>query len=109
MCADGPRWRDLIDRLRTVSVVSIIGAFERRGDGLITNSATVVAGGRVIGRYEKAHSNEEGVTAGDAFPVFPAAGVVFGVNICNSANHATAAQEVADRGANFHLSAIGGL
>lgn len=76
----------------------VIGAFVREA-GRVFNRALVIAGGRVVGHYDKAHPNEPGVAAGDAFPTFTAGGVRFGINICADANHPGAAQRVADQGA----------
>jgi predicted amidohydrolase len=95
---DGEFWRGLLARLTSISATAILGAFERH-DGYITNSAIVVEGGRITGRYAKAYPNEAGVAAGRDFPVFTRPGIRFGINICYDANHPDAAQYLADQGA----------
>jgi predicted amidohydrolase len=95
---DGPELRALRDRLAPGHPVAIVGAFERRDDGIF-NSAFVVEGGAVVGRYAKAHPNEPGVSAGRDCPVFERAGLRYGINICADANHPATAQRLADAGA----------
>lgn len=95
---DGEIWKGLLARLEPISAAAIIGTFERH-PGHVTNSAMVIEAGRTTGRYAKAHPNEPCVRAGKAFPVFNRAGVTFGINICNDANHPAAAQQVAAQGA----------
>ena len=95
-----PKWRTLLSLLKPFSTAAIIGAFERQ-ETSITNSAMLIEGGRIIGRYAKAHPNEPGVAAGVDFPVFTRAGVRFGINICNDANYPDAAQRLAVQGADL--------
>lgn len=95
---DGPELRALFDTLAPGHPAAIVGAFERRDDAIF-NSAFVVEGGAVAGRYAKAHPNEPGVTAGNAWPVFERAGLRYGINICADANHPATAQRLADGGA----------
>jgi predicted amidohydrolase len=95
---DGDLWKGLLSRLEPFRAAAVVGAFERHHDHL-TNSAFVIEAGRVTGRYAKAHPNEPGIVAGTDFPVFARSGTAFGINICNDANHPTAASRLADRGA----------
>ncbi|PCG07918.1 acyltransferase [Sphingomonas ginsenosidimutans] len=74
----------------------VIGAFVREA-GRVFNRALVIAGGGVVGHYDKAHPNEPGVTAGKAFPTFAAGRGRFGINICADANHPDAAQRIAEQ------------
>jgi predicted amidohydrolase len=97
---DGDPLRKLLARLATVRTVAIVGMFDQRIEG-IYNSAAVIHRGRIVGTYAKAHPNEEGIIAGTAFPVFDCAPRSFGINICNDANHAAAAQMLADAGASL--------
>lgn len=80
----------------------VVGAFELV-DGAMLNSALVIEGGRIAGRYAKAHPNEPGVTAGQAFPTFQRSERRYGINICNDANHPEAAARLAAQGADLIL------
>jgi predicted amidohydrolase len=80
----------------------VVGAFERVHQDLF-NSAFVIEQGCIAGRYAKAYPNEPGVKAGDDFPTFVRSGVRYGINICNDANHADAAAQIAGQGADLIL------
>jgi len=80
----------------------IVGGFERR-DGHIFNSAFVIERGHIIGRYAKAHPNEPGISPGSDFSTFVRSGCRYGMNICNDANHADAAGQLARQGARLIL------
>lgn len=69
----------------------------------VFNSAFVIERGRIVGNYAKAYPNEPGVIAGDDFPTFLRAGVRYGINICNDANHADAAEKIARQNADLIL------
>lgn len=69
----------------------------------VFNSAFVVERGRIVGRYAKAYPNEPGVTGGSDFPTFLRAGIRYGINICNDANHADAAEKIASQNADLIL------
>jgi predicted amidohydrolase len=94
---DGALMQALLGRAGGVRATAVVGLFEQR-DGRIFNTALVIAQGRVLGGYSKAHPNEEGVEPGRDFPVFEGE-LRFGVNICNDANHPSTAQRLADGGA----------
>jgi predicted amidohydrolase len=96
--ADDEIWQTLLTRLQPISTAAILGFFERGAKG-ITNTAALVEGGRITGRYAKAHPNEAGVEAGNNFPVFSRASVTFGINICHDANFSEPAKRLADQGA----------
>ncbi|WP_010215136.1 carbon-nitrogen hydrolase family protein [Sphingomonas sp. PAMC 26621] len=89
-------------RVAAFHATLVVGAFDVM-EGHVFNSASILAAGRVVGRYAKAHPNEPGVTPGSAFPTFLRSGVRYGVNICNDANHPAAAQRIADQGARLIL------
>ncbi len=88
----------LCSRVARLVPTLVIGAFARDEDAIV-NSAFVIEQGRVVGRYDKAHPNEPGVTAGSSFPVFRRDALRYGIAICNDANHAEPAQRLADGGA----------
>jgi predicted amidohydrolase len=92
----------LCERVEAYRTTLVVGTFEIANEQVF-NSAIIIEAGRVVGRYAKAHPNEPGVTAGNAFPTFLRRGIRYGVNICNDANHPAAAQCIADQGAGLIL------
>lgn len=77
----------------------VLGMVERDGE-LLYNTAAILRGGALLGRYRKHHPNERAFAAGHDVPVWSAGdGLSFGVNICNDANFPQTAQRVADAGA----------
>lgn len=84
----------LCSRIESVRATLVVGTFEHAGDK-VYNSAFVIERGRILGRYRKAYPNELGVSAGTEFPVFSTAGLRYGINICNDANHTDAADRIA--------------
>jgi len=98
----------LCARIAGFPTTLVVGAFERVG-AQVFNSAVVIEAGRIVGRYAKAHPNEDGVTPGTAFPVFARSGVRYGINICNDANFPDAAAQLADRGAGLILYPLNNL
>ncbi|KQU62211.1 hypothetical protein ASG67_03585 [Sphingomonas sp. Leaf339] len=92
----------LCRRVAAYSTTLVVGAFVSV-DGRIFNRALVIERGRIIGHFAKAHPNEPGVTAGEDFPTFVRSGVRFGINICNDANHADAAERLAEQQARLIL------
>jgi len=98
----------LCDRVAAFPTTLVVGAFEAGGRRLF-NHAVVIEGGRVVGRYAKAHPNEAGVTPGTAFPIFERSGLHYGINICNDANHPEAAARLAEQGADLILLPLNNL
>jgi predicted amidohydrolase len=94
---DGDFIAALLGRVGRVRATAVVSLFEARSEGVF-NTALVIAEGRIVGGYSKAHPNEEGVTPGDAFPVFEGE-LPFGINICNDANHPAGAYRLARAGA----------
>lgn len=90
---------ELYRRVEAFPVTLVVGAFhvERH----VYNSAFIVEDGRPVGRYAKAYPNEPGVTAGRSFPTFVRSGGRYGLNICNDANHADAAERIAGQDADL--------
>lgn len=78
----------------------VMGLIEAEGQQLY-NTAVVIEGRRLIGRYRKTHllNGEAVFTPGEDCPVFEAGGVRFGINICFDTNFPEAAQKVADQAA----------
>ncbi|HEX8345472.1 MAG TPA: carbon-nitrogen hydrolase family protein [Actinoplanes sp.] len=94
----------VLARLADIRQTLIVGMIERWRDRYY-NTALVVSGGRVTGRYRKAFltPGEAVFTAGEAFPVFTCGGVRFGINICYDTQFPQAAAAVAAGGATVLL------
>jgi predicted amidohydrolase len=80
----------------------VVGAFEIASKQ-VYNSAFVIEAGRIMGRYAKAFPNEPGVQAGTDFPIFLRSDIRYGINICNDANHAEPADQIARQDADLIL------
>lgn len=96
-----PAFAALLGTLPADGPAIVFGLIETDG-GRLYNTAVVVRGRAVVGRYRKMHllDGETGVfAAGSDTPVFEAGGLRFGINICHDTNFPQAARAVADRGA----------
>ena len=100
--ASGTALAELCRRVDAFSVTLVIGAFEVAAPHIF-NSAFIIEEGRIAGRYAKACPNEPGVTAGNAFPTFVRLAIRYGINICNDANHADPAEQIARQGGELIL------
>lgn len=85
-----------------IGPMMVIGMIERDG-GHIFNTAVVVQGGGVLGRYRKAHLmiGESVFRPGTDSPIFVVDGLRFGINICHDTNFPAAACMVAAAGASL--------
>jgi predicted amidohydrolase len=106
--ASGDALPALCARIAGFPTTLVVGAFERVG-AQVFNSAVVIEHGRIVGRYAKAHPNEDGVTPGADFPIFTRSGLRWGINICNDANYPQAAASVATQGAELILYPLNNL
>jgi predicted amidohydrolase len=95
-----PSFGAVLSRLARLRQMLVVGLIEQADDSYY-NTAVVIAGGQLVGRYRKTFllNGESVFTAGDSYPVFDCAGVRFGINICNDAQHPRAAAAVAASGA----------
>jgi predicted amidohydrolase len=95
---------EVLARLAPITPTVVLGLIEVDG-GHYYNTAAVVTGGRVVGRYRKSRltAGESVFTAGGAYPVFECGGVRFGVNICYDMQFAEPAAAVASNGARLVL------
>lgn len=86
----------VLTRLDGLQPVLVLGLIERCGRSFY-NTAAVIKGGRVLGRYRKTFltSGESVFTPGGDYPVFEVAGVRFGINICYDTQFPEAAAAVA--------------
>ncbi|SFK11060.1 Predicted amidohydrolase [Sphingomonas sp. NFR04] len=98
----------LCARIARFPTTLVVGALEAV-DGQVFNSAVVIEAGRIVGRYAKAHPNEDGVTPGTDFPVFARSDRRWGINICNDANFPDAAARLAEQGAGLILYPLNNL
>ncbi|WP_239153138.1 carbon-nitrogen hydrolase family protein [Virgisporangium aurantiacum] len=82
----------------------VLGMIERSG-GVYFNTALVIAGQQVIGRYRKTFltAGESIFAAGDSYPVFDLGRIRFGINICYDTQFPQAAAAVAARHARVLL------
>jgi predicted amidohydrolase len=94
----------VLARLADLRPMLVLGLIERAGDSYY-NTAVVIAGGSVVGRYRKTFltAGERVFTAGDEYPVFECRGVRFGINICYDTQFPAAAAGVAAGGAQVLL------
>lgn len=90
----------VLGRLPPSGPTVVMGLIERDA-GRVFNTAVVVRGGRLLGRYRKMHllGGERVFTPGDGRPAFEAAGLKFGINICYDGNFPEAARRAVDGGA----------
>lgn len=95
-----PEFAAIIKRLPSDGPMLVIGMIEI-DNGKLFNTAAVVDGGLLVGRYRKHHllRREQCFEAGKDICVFAVDGLRFGINICYDTNFAEAAREVADLGA----------
>ena len=89
----------VLDQLPKTGPAIVMGLIEAEA-GRIFNTAVVIAHGKVIGRYRKAHllDGEKIFDAGNESPVFQISGLSFGINICYDTNFPEAARRIADAG-----------
>jgi len=99
-----PRFSDLLRRLPERAPMIVVGVIEADG-GDLYNTAAVISGRTLMGRYRKRHllAGESCFQPGEEARVFDVDGVRFGINICSDANVASAAKSVADLGASLLL------
>ena len=107
---DSPEFAAVLAGLAGIRPTLVLGMIERRHDRY-HNTALVVTGGRVTGRYRKTFltAGESVFTPGDAYPVFDRDGVRFGINICYDAQFPQAAAAVAAGGASVLLLPAGNM
>lgn len=99
--AEGGRLQELLAPLASDAVTAVVGFTELGRGGRLYNSAAVFHKGSVAGVYRKLYPamNRSVYEAGSEVPVFTAAGLTFGVLICNDSNYHEPARIMASRGA----------
>ena len=95
-----PAFAEVLARFPRGGPVIVLGLIEIDG-GQLFNTAVVVDRGVLLGRYRKAHllGGERIFEPGVECPVFEAAGLNFGINICFDTNFPQAGRKVAEGGA----------
>jgi 5-aminopentanamidase len=101
---DSAAFAAILRRLEPVAPTLVFGVIERCGDRY-RNAAVVVARGVLVGVYRKTCllPGESLFERGDAYPVFEAHGIRFGINICYDTRYPEPAARVADQGARLLL------
>ena len=91
---------EVLARMPADGPMLVFGLIEKEGERLF-NTAVVVEGGQLVGRYRKAHllGGETCFEAGTTAEVFRAGALSFGINICFDTNFPEAARGVAALGA----------
>jgi 5-aminopentanamidase len=97
-----PEFEVILERLAEVLPVLVFGLIEVEAQKLY-NSAVVVQGGKLLGRYRKTRLlPAEGMfEAGRDYPVFDLDGLKFGINICYDMNFPECAKALAEQKANL--------
>jgi predicted amidohydrolase len=97
-----PAFGAVLNRLPKTGPTIVMGLIEVE-QGRLFNTAVVVDGGAVVGRYRKVHlrGGEHIFDAGSDSRVFQIAGLRFGINICYDTRFPEAARKVADLGASL--------
>jgi predicted amidohydrolase len=88
----------ILKNLGRFRATAVIGVIEVEGEKLF-NTAIVVKGGVLLGKYRKTHPQEGIFEAGRDYPVFAIKGHKFGINICYDANFPEATQRLIEQGA----------
>jgi 5-aminopentanamidase len=101
---DSAAFAAILRRLEPVAPTLVFGVIERCGDRY-RNAAVVVARGVLVGVYRKTCllPGESLFERGDAYPVFEAHGIRFGINICYDTRYPEPAARVAAQGARLLL------
>lgn len=103
---DGAPLATVLAQLAGIRQTLVLGMLERAGSGYF-NTALVITGGRVTGRYRKTHltAGESIFTPGDGYPIFRPDGMrPFGINICYDCQFPDAAAAVAAAGGQVLLN-----
>lgn len=95
-----PEAAELFRHLPEAAPTTVVGLIERDGESLY-NTAVVIAGRQVVGRYRKRRllGGERCFRPGLEAPTFEVGGVRFGINICFDTNFPEVAMSVAEQGA----------
>jgi predicted amidohydrolase len=95
-------FNDILEQFPTSGPMIVVGLIEE-DFGRLFNTAIVVNGGKLIGRYRKKHllPAERAYTPGNDCPVFDVDGLRFGISICYDTNFPDTAEDIANAGASL--------
>lgn len=101
-----PAFTAVLRRLAPIEATVVVGVIETE-QGRYFNTAAVITGGQLIGRYRKTRlmPGETIFEPGDVYPTFVQRGVRFGINICSDTQVPGPAAQVAAQGARVLLVA----
>lgn len=96
------RFDAILQQFPAAGPTIVMGMIERQDD-MLFNTAVVIRGGRLLGRYRKKHplDGERAFRPGSEAPVFEVDGLTFGIAICNDTNFPETAHQVASGGASL--------
>ncbi|WP_052720150.1 carbon-nitrogen hydrolase family protein [Actinoplanes rectilineatus] len=102
-----PAFTAVLRRLAPIEATVVVGVIETE-HGRYFNTAAVVTGGRLIGRYRKTRlmPGETIFDPGDTYPTFVQGGVRYGINICSDTQFPEPAAQVAAQGAQVLLVSL---
>lgn len=103
---NSPKFAVVLRRLEPIKATVVVGVIETE-QGRYFNTAAVITGGRLTGRYRKTRlmPGESVFDPGDAYPTFVLGGVRYGINICSDTQFPEPAAQVAAQGAQVLLVA----
>ncbi|CDZ61157.1 carbon-nitrogen hydrolase family protein [Neorhizobium galegae] len=100
----------ILHRFPQTEATIVVGIIETEG-GRLFNTALVIRGGSVVGRYRKTYllDAEKAFDAGTETPIFEVDGLRFGINICYDTNFPEAARRVSELGASLLVCAANNM
>jgi predicted amidohydrolase len=101
-----PEFAAVLQRLEPIKPTVVVGVIETE-QGRYFNTAAVITGGRLVGRYRKTRlmPGETVFDPGDSYPTFVQGAVRYGINICSDTQFPEPAAQVAAQGAQVLLVA----
>ncbi len=91
-------FKGILTQLKEFRVTVILGLIEKEGSRFF-NTAVVIKGGKLVGKYRKVNLFENNFQPGTEHTVFEVDGLKFGINICYDARFPEGALEMANKGA----------
>lgn len=98
MNVDSSEFQKVLDALKLYRTAAIFGLIEEDA-GKYFNTAVVIKGGKLLGKYRKVHLFERNFEPGSDYPVFTVDGLIFGINICYDARFSKGVKALAEKGA----------